>query len=38
VPNPEPRFTAAEYADRLARTRKAMEASGIENCEETYQS
>jgi ectoine hydrolase len=30
VPNPEPRFTAAEYADRLARTRRAMETKGIE--------
>ena len=30
MPNPEPRFTAAEYADRLARTRAAMEAKGIE--------
>jgi ectoine hydrolase len=30
LPNPEPRFTAAEYADRLARTRRAMEAKGID--------
>jgi ectoine hydrolase len=28
--NPEPRFTAAEYGDRLARTRAAMEAAGVE--------
>jgi ectoine hydrolase len=28
--NPEPRFSAAEYADRLARTRAAMAAKGIE--------
>ena len=28
--NPEPRFAAAEYADRLARTRAAMEAAGVE--------
>ena len=30
MPNPDPRFTAAEYAERLARTRAAMEARGIE--------
>ena len=30
MPDPEPRFTAAEYADRLAGTRRAMEAKGIE--------
>ena len=30
MPNPEPRFSAAEYADRLARTRRAMEAKGVE--------
>ncbi|TPE46892.1 ectoine hydrolase DoeA [Amaricoccus solimangrovi] len=30
MPNPDPRFTPAEYADRLARTRAAMEASGID--------
>jgi len=29
VPNPEPRFTADEYAARLAKTRAAMEAKGI---------
>ena len=28
--NPEPRFTAGEYAARLAKTRAAMEAKGIE--------
>ena len=30
MPNPNPKFTRAEYADRLARTRAAMENSGIE--------
>jgi ectoine hydrolase len=30
VSNPEPRFTPAEYADRLTRTRAAMAAQGIE--------
>jgi ectoine hydrolase len=30
VPDPEPRFSAAEYADRLTRTRAAMAARGIE--------
>jgi hypothetical protein len=29
VPNPEPRFSAAEYADRLARTRAAMATKGV---------
>ena len=30
VPNPDPRFTADEYAARLAKTRAAMEAQGID--------
>ncbi|HVL20101.1 MAG TPA: ectoine hydrolase DoeA [Amaricoccus sp.] len=30
MPNPDPRFTAEEYAARLAATRAAMEAKGIE--------
>lgn len=30
MPNPAPRFDAAEYAARLARTRAAMEAAGID--------
>ena len=30
MPNPSPRFTAAEYADRLACTRAAMAARGVE--------
>lgn len=30
MPNPTPQFTADEYADRLTRTRAAMEAQGIE--------
>ena len=30
MPNPDPRFTADEYAARLAKTRAAMEAKGIE--------
>lgn len=30
MPNPEPRFTAEEYAVRLAGTRAAMEARGVE--------
>ncbi|CAN5629212.1 ectoine hydrolase DoeA [soil metagenome] len=30
MPNPEPRFTRAEYAGRLERTRGAMEAQGAE--------
>jgi len=30
VPNPTPKFTRTEYADRLARTRAAMEAQGLE--------
>ncbi len=28
--NPNPKFTRAEYADRLARTRRAMEAKGVD--------
>ena len=30
MPNPDPRFSADEYAARLAKTRAAMEAKGIE--------
>ena len=30
MPNPDPRFTADEYARRLAKVRAAMEAAGIE--------
>ena len=30
MPNPDPRFTAAEYAARLARTRAAMAGAGVD--------